>query len=241
MTVSRLAVPLLLAALAACGAKTDAPIAAAAPVAPPNLNGVWQIATPITELLTTDGKRPPLNAEALKVYESRIAATKADDTTWDNTMKCKPPGEPRTLFDQGWPFQIGQGDDRVSFMFQWNRYVRVVELGLDLPAFSGPFFYGKSTGKWEGDTLVVDMNSLRAEVSLDSAGMPHSEDLKLNERFRLINGGKQLEARLRFDDAATFTEPWEALLVFNRMPDTFMVEDHCLDRLKLPNSYKPTL
>jgi hypothetical protein len=228
-------------AVAACGTKATAPAASPSVSTPPDLSGVWQIATPVTQLLTTDGKRPPLTAAALKVYETRIAASKAGDTSWDSSLRCKPPGEPRSLFDMGWPFQIGQGTERVSFMFQWNRYVRVVEMGLKLADFSGPYFYGKSTGKWAGDTLVVDMNSMREEVSLDSAGMPHTEDLKLNERFRLITGGKQLEARLQFDDPATFTQAWETVLVFNRMPDTAIVEDNCLDRLKLPNSYRPTL
>jgi hypothetical protein len=211
------------------------------PIELPDLNGVWQINRPMVELLTADGKRPPLTAAALKTYEARIAVSKAGDTSWDNSMKCKPPGEPRTLFDKGWPFQIGQGTDRVTFMFQWNRYIRVIEMGAKLPDFAGPFFYGKSSGRWDGDTLVADVIGVREEVSLDSAGLPHSEDMKLTESFKLLNGGKQLEARIRVTDPATYTQPWEAVLVFNRMPDTFIVEDNCLDRLKLPNSYKPEL
>jgi hypothetical protein len=225
---------------ASCSSKSTPPVSAV-PAAPPDLSGVWAVTQPVTALRTTDGKEPPFTAEARKTYQERVAATAKGDRSWDDTTHCKPPGEPRSLFESGWPFQIGQTAERVMFMFQWNRDIRAVEMGLKLPDFAGPFFYGKSSGKWDGDTLVVDVIGVRDEVSLDSTGLPHSEDMKLNERFRLINEGKQLEARLRFDDPATFSTPWETVLVFNRQPDTAIVEDNCLDRLKLPNSYRPKL
>ncbi|MFT3905129.1 MAG: hypothetical protein QM718_02320 [Steroidobacteraceae bacterium] len=234
-------ISLAAAVLAGClSCSSKAPQTAAAIANPHDLSGVWQIAQPMQALQTVDGKAPPLTADAQKTYDARRAATRAGDNSWDDAAKCKPPGEPRTLFENGWPFQIGQNDKRVTFMFQWNSAVRVVEMGLKLPDFAGPFFFGKSSGRWDGDTLVVDVIGIREEVALDSTGLPHTEDLKLTERFRLIDADT-LEARLHFDDAATFTQAWDAVLTFKRQPETAIVEDHCLDRLNLPNSYRPTL
>jgi hypothetical protein len=207
----------------------------------PDLSGVWQIAQPLTALTSESCGAPPLTPEGAKIYQQRVAASRAGDTSWDDTAKCKPPGEPRTLFEMGWPFQIGQSPERVVFMFQWNRYVRVIEMGLKLADFDGPFFYGRSSGAWEGDTLVAHVIGVREQVALDSTGLPHSDDMKMVERFRLINAGQQLEARIHFEDPVTFTQPWDTVLVFNRLPETAIVEDHCLDRLHLPNSYRPTL
>jgi hypothetical protein len=207
----------------------------------PDLGGVWALAQPVNALTTVEGQAPPLTADAQKAYQERLAATARGDRSWDTTLKCKPPGEPRSLLENGWPFQIGQADDRVVFMFQWNRYIRVIDMGLELPDFAGPFFYGKSSGTWDGDTLVATLIGPREETALDSSGLPHSEDLKLTERFRLIDGGRRLEARLHFEDPATFTAPWDARLVFERRPDDAIAEDHCLDRLQLPNSYRPKL
>lgn len=229
----------LLLASASCSSDKH-PVPAAEPGAP-DLSGVWQIAQPLSALQTETHEAPPLLPAAQTLYQQRLTASRAGDNSWDDTAKCKPPGEPRSLFEMGWPFQIGQSPERVVFMFQWNRYVRVIEMGLKLPDFDGPFFYGRSSGTWEGDTLVAHVIGVREEVALDTSGLPHSDDMKMIERFRLINGGQQLEARIHFEDPATFTRAWDTVLVFNRLPETAMLEDHCLDRLHLPNSYRPTL
>lgn len=224
-------------ALTGCKKIEDTPVVATTKA---DFNGVWKLSTPTTALKTVDGKAPPLTADAQKVYDERLAATAKGDRSWDNTLKCKPPGEPRTLIENSWPFQIGVSDERVVFMFQWNRYVRMVEMGYELPEFDGPFFYGRSSGQWDGNTLVATVIGVRDQVSLDSTGLPHSEDMKLTERFTLL-GHDKLEARIRIEDPATFTEAWETVLTFDRQPEDAIVEDNCLDRIKPANYYKPEL
>ena len=225
----------VLAAAAGCKKIDDA-----AAVTKNDLNGVWKLSAPISALKTVDGKAPPLNAEGQKIYDERLAATAKGDRSWDDTQKCKPPGEPRSYLENTWPFQIGVSDERVVFMFQWNRLVRVVEMGLELPDFDGPFFYGRSSGAWDGNTLVATMNSEREAVALDSTGLPHSEDMKLTERFTLLSPNK-LEARLHFDDPAMYSEAWDTVLTFERQPEDAIVEDNCLDRIHPANYYRPTL
>jgi hypothetical protein len=90
---------------------------------------------------------------------------------------------------------------------------------------------GFAQGNWEGDTLVITSDHFSGKTLLDSAGMPHSKDLKLIERIRLI-GPDVLEDRIRFEDAETFTKPWEALVTFKRQAKAGRGEDVCLDRVQ---------
>ncbi|MFT3752522.1 MAG: hypothetical protein QM800_06475 [Paludibacter sp.] len=63
--------------------------------------------------------------------------------------------------------------------------------------------------------------------------MPHSEDLRLTERYSLKNGGRQLEVRITFNDPATFSQPWDALLSFDKVPNGQIEEDVCVERIQL--------
>ena len=74
---------------------------------------------------------------------------------------------------------------------------------------------------------------LRADNTLlDSAGLPHSESLKVTEKVRLLDNGATLENRITIDDPETFTQPWETVVRFKKLPKgTEIKEDICLDRL----------
>ncbi|PNG24385.1 hypothetical protein [Methylocella silvestris] len=90
---------------------------------------------------------------------------------------------------------------------------------------------GFAQGNWEGDTLVIKSDHFSGKTLIDSAGMPHSKDLKLIERVRLI-APDVLEDRIRFEDAETFTKPWEAVVIFKRQSKVSRGEDVCLDRIQ---------
>ncbi|MGC3980615.1 MAG: hypothetical protein QM808_05080 [Steroidobacteraceae bacterium] len=201
-----------------------------------DLSGTWQIAQPIEALLTAENAVPPLLPEAKSLYEQRMAAKKAGDVSFDPSSRCKPPGEPRSLYELGYPFEIVQKPERIDFLYQWNRLFRVIDIDKTLPDFAGPYYYGKSAGHWQGDTLVVQVIGIKGETLLDASGLPHSEDLKLVERFKKLDDNT-LEAVLQFDDPKTFSKPWEARMVFARKPAGTLVEDVCEERIKLPGHY----
>jgi hypothetical protein len=199
-----------------------------------DLSGTWVISQPVTAFKTIDGKLPPLRPEALATYNARIAASKKGNRSWDPVSKCKPPGEPRTFVQDSWPFELMQSPGRVDFLFQWNRLDRAVTVNTPEETYQGPTYFGQSTAKWDGDTLVISSMGFKENTSLDPAGLPRTEDMKLTERFRLINGGKNLEARIHVEDPATYTQAWDMALVFKRMPaGTRITEDVCFERLKL--------
>lgn len=199
--------------------------------AAPDMSGVWEVATKIQELKTVEGAAPPLKSEAQKVYDEHRAQWKAKDLSYDPTAMCVSPGLPRILY-LPYPFQIVQTPTRIAYLFEWNYWNRHVDLtGKELEA-AYPLSLGVSVGHWEGDTLVIRTNGLRADNTLlDAAGLPLSEELVLTENIRLIDGGKKLENRIRFEDTQTFTSSWETVVTFNRLPDDYEISmDICLDR-----------
>src|SRR5204862_2467099 len=74
-----------------------------------------------------------------------------------------------------------------------------------------PSWHGESIGRYEGDTLVVDTIGLDDRTFVDGFGTPHTKQLHVIERFRLIDGGKILEANVHVEDPGAFTMPWDAI------------------------------
>ena len=70
-----------------------------------------------------------------------------------------------------------------------------------------PWWYGYSTGHWDGDTLVVETNGFRDDVWLDVEGSPLTKSGKMTERFRRVNYGN-LEIEVTVDDPKAYTKPW---------------------------------
>jgi hypothetical protein len=94
-----------------------------------------------------------------------------------------------------------------------------------------PVSLGVATGHWEGSTLVIKTMGLKDTTLLDSA-MPHSEELVVTERLRLLDRGR-LENRITFEDPRVFSRPWETVVIYRRQPrGSTLKEDVCLDRIK---------
>lgn len=236
---------LLIAALGLIAPRTDIHAAPAANTASQErLAGVWRIERPILAVRTVDGKEPPLKPEAAAVYRQRIEARKRGDRSFDSATWCASVGMPRMMWIN-YPFEIMVSPQHITFLHEWNWWARIVYLGdaLAAPAATPgapesplentvlPVPMGLSKGHWEGETLVVQTTELLNSTLLDSAGMPHSGQLKLIERIRL-RSPDVLEDRIRIEDPATFTQPWETVVTYRRQRNTDIQEDVCLDRIK---------
>jgi len=79
-----------------------------------------------------------------------------------------------------------------------------------------PSWYGESVGRYEGDTLVVDTIGIDERTWVDGFGTPHTKELHVIERFRLIEDGKVLEANVHVEDPGAFTMPWNAIQRFRQ-------------------------
>jgi hypothetical protein len=89
---------------------------------------------------------------------------------------------------------------------------------------------GFPLGHFDGDTLVVRTVGLSDATVLDTSGLPHSEQMVLTERLRVLPDGR-LEDRMTIDDPETFTQPWETVLTFHRDAAARVTDDVCPDRI----------
>ena len=107
-------------------------------------------------------------------------------------------------------------------------YRQIFTDGRPLPMDPNPSFNGYSSGKWDGDTLVVQTNGFKDGLWLDRSGSPLTEAAKLTERFRRINFGR-LEVDLTVDDPKAYTAPWTVTLGYTIVLDTDLLEYFCAE------------
>ena len=140
---------------------------------------------------------------------------------------CNPQGVPRILFFPR-PFEFVQIPGRVLQVFQWHRALREVRLGQELPKeIDLPTWYGYSVGKWDGDTFVVETTGFDDRTWLDHFGYPHSDEMKLTERYRRLNRDT-MELSITVDDPKTYTRPWVSeKKIYTLQPNAQLLEEIC--------------
>ena len=216
------------AVLAAAGFLT----ASFAQAATPSLAGIWMLEGDFSTLKASDGKLPPLKPEAQRKYAAALAARKAGKPAFDTLTRCLPHGLPRLMFAP-YPIEVIQEAKQVTFLHEAHHMPRMVYVGDKLPAndeLDGNYM-GFSAGHWDGDTLVIDSGGFNDITTLDKAGLPHSDQMTLNERMRLIDGGARLEDIITITDAESYTKPWSVRVTFKRMPaDYWLKEFVCTDK-----------
>jgi hypothetical protein len=195
-----------------------------------SFDGVWLIEDAVSELRTADGSLPPFLPDAAATYRENQAAMANGDRYFDRATWCASPGVPRLqLVAQ--PFEIVVNPLQVAFLYEWNRWARLIDLsGAEFEVLY-PMSFGTATGRFDGDVLVIETHGLMSDTVLDSAGMPHSDSLVMIERYRLVDDDV-LENRIRFEDEQTFAEPWETVVTYRRQIGQRIREDVCLDRIR---------
>lgn len=147
-----------------------------------------------------DGKIPYLPGMSAKRDEN-FAHRAANDPV----NKCFLPGVPRLMY-LPFPFQIFQTPTDVAIASEYTHTTRTIYLKGSHYA-EGEFWMGDSRGKWDGDTLVVDVADFDAGTWLDASGDFHSEQLHVVERYtRIAADTLQYEATLT--DPKVFARPW---------------------------------
>jgi hypothetical protein len=205
----------------------------------PNLNGIWQamnsanwnleahsaqkvdsqwllgalFSIPAGKSVVVGGKIPYL-PEALKARdEFRAGWPKSDPETY-----CFLPGVPRATY-MPYPFQIFQGDRDILMAYSYATANRTIFMSNHQPPPVDTWM-GRSNGRWQGDTLVVETTGFNARAHLDRAGNHFSPALKVTERFTLESANViRYEATL--EDPQTYSAPWTI-----RMPLYKHVEDN---------------
>ena len=165
-------------------------------------------------------------------YKQEAAAMKKENTEhWidrDPELKCYLPGIPRAMY-MPYPFQIVQSTNKVHMAFTFSNAARTIHLDqVDEPP--DDTYMGHSMGRWEGDTLVVDVSHFNDNTWFDRAGNFHSDALHLVERFTPITKDA-IEYEVMIEDPKVFTRPWKiSMPLYRRLePNIQLLEYRCVD------------
>jgi hypothetical protein len=129
----------------------------------------------------------------------------------DPLSTANPPGLYRTLIYNR-PFEFVQTKDKVVQLLEWAKIWRVIWTdGRPVPeeVLAGPYWYGYSVGKWEGDTLVVETVGLDERAWMDEWGTPFSPSARFTERWRRV-APDRMEMVLTVNDPEFYTKPWSS-------------------------------
>ena len=170
------------------------------------------------------GGKIPYTPEAL----AKKQENKANWIDRDPEVKCFLPGIPRATY-MPQPFQIFQSADSVFMAYQYAGAVREVymEDPGEAPVDS---WMGWSAGRWEGDTLVVEVTGQYDSTWFDRAGNHHSDKMKVTERYTPMSP-YHLQYEATIEDPETFTEPWTiSMPLYRRMEDNAqLMEFRCVE------------
>ena len=223
----------------------------------PDLSGIWQALgtahwdlqdhaaapSPFPELLgaigavpagvgVVDGGEIPYQEWAAEQkrtnYEQRMSADPFELTLGDPEVKCYMPGVPRATY-LPFPFQIFQSASEIAVVYEFANASRVINLETheDAPIES---WMGWSNGRWEDDTLVVDVTGFNGRTWFDRAGNFHSDALRVVERYT-PRGLNHLDYEATIEDSNVFTRPWTIRMPLYRRLDANarVLEFRCIE------------
>jgi hypothetical protein len=201
----------------------------------PDLSGVW---SPFRGARDGDPKLIPppatplvLKPEYAKPYEARRAAEAASAARGEQLAtlgaQCVPYGMPTMMWVAIYPMEILQLPQQVTIISEAFSEVRRVYLDRPQEKIDdvAPGYYGRSVGHWDGKTLVVDTVGIKTTAS-GYRGMPHSEQMRITERFNLISAD-YLQDQITIEDPVVLEKPATYTLAYKRMPKYEMVEFVC--------------
>ena len=214
----------------------------------PDLNGIWQaMGSAHWDLEAHTARHGPVEAlgalgaipAGLSVveggtipYQPWAAEQRAENLkNWlklDPAVKCFMPGIPRATY-MPLPFQIVQTPTKILFAYEFGSNSRVVRLDRPDSEALAPSWMGYSLGRWEGETLVVDVTAQVPDTWLDSSGNFHSEELRVEERYT-PTGPNTLRYEATIEDPKVFTRPWKiSMPLYRRLePNAQILEFKCV-------------
>jgi len=206
----------------------------------PDLSGTWWVPNRGTEGLTDPPPKYLVNLAAdlkpedfpILPWAEALSRQRAADLGKDSPFsRCLPLPVP-TIFTEPLPFKILQMPTLTAILFEsQGRYRQIFTDGRSLPKDPQPTWLGYSVGKWEGDTLVVETTGFNDQSWLDARGHPHTDALRVTERFRRPDFG-HIELRATIDDPKAYSRPWTVTIPIELMPDTELLEQVCNENEK---------
>jgi hypothetical protein len=194
-------------------------------VAPPAL-GCMVISREFVNIGSSLSGGLPYQPSAAQLVKTRQAQPATNPVT-----RCFPIGIVRTSAFPGFR-KIIQVPGLMVILSEYNASYRQIFMDArPLPADPNPSWNGYSTGKWEGDTLVVQTAGFQDGIWLDASGNPLTDAAKITERFRRLDFG-HLEIELTVDDSKAYTKPWTVKLNQIITLDTDLLDYICNENEK---------
>lgn len=153
--------------------------------------------------------QPWAMAKKKENFEKRLTRVNTDGVRMeplDPEAKCYLPGVPRANY-MPFPFEIIQGDKKILVAYEFASASRLITLDKAGPA-PVESYMGWSNGRWDGDTLVVDVTGMNDKTWFDRAGNFHSDALHVVERWTPA-GPDVLQYEATIEDPKVFTRPWK--------------------------------
>jgi hypothetical protein len=158
-------------------------------------------------------------------YEAKRREFQANRPEDNPTANCLPPGMPG-IMTQPYPMEFLMTPGKVTIVIEAYTQVRHIYTdGRPLPEDPDPRFFGTSIGHWEGDTLVVESIGFSPSIELER-GVPHSDKMKIVERFRL-SGPNTMTIETTLTDAEALTAPVVSNNTLSRHRDWTIAEYIC--------------
>jgi len=206
----------------------------AQPSAPhPDFSGSWErYRGPSGDSLTPPAEStPPLRAQFAADWEKRREAARAADERGEpiatGYVHCLPDGVP-SMMSGPFPFEIVQ--DREQMNVSQEAYSQTRRIYFDKPQLTLADielgFYGRSVGRWDGDTLVVDTIGIKDYVRFRD--VPHTPEMRIVERMHLV-APDLLWAEITIEDPSVLEKPWTTTFAYRRMPAYEIIEYVCED------------
>ena len=190
-----------------------------------DFSGIWQTDTKYNFNLGADLK--PGEIVMLPWAQTLVDERRGNNGKDDPEGFCLPPGFPRV---NGVPFpqKIVQLPGAIIILYETRTTFRQIFLDDNhtLPNDPQPTWMGYSKGRWDGDVLIVETRGFNDKTWLDDNGHPHSEQMKVTERFRRPSFG-QLIVDITIDDARTYAKPWTVTQAFQLAADNELIEYIC--------------
>jgi hypothetical protein len=180
---------------------------------------------------------PPLTPYGQKLFD----ALQSESPQWnskDPMNICDPYGWPRWLtYDYGFEFVV-LPNRVLQFFEQGHTWRDIWTDGRKLPSDPPiPRYLGYAVGRWEGDTFIVESNGyddrswltnqVRRTGNIRPGGYPHSDEMRIEERYKRLNYGL-LQITLTITDPKVYTAPWTTTAMTTLIPNTEIAEHFCV-------------
>ena len=187
----------------------------------PDFSGVWHPVRDADSDAEISAEKPPALPWAAAIAKERIESNGKDSPG----VRCLPGSV--QLMSTVWLNKLVQTPTLLLIISEGNTPAfRQIFLDRDHPADLDPTWLGHSTGKWDGDTLVVDTIGFNDKAWIAPGSFPHSEKLQMTTRIRRPDLG-HLEFETTYEDTGTFTRVWKVKQVADLAPGEEIWEYIC--------------